>query len=79
MYFSSGKKYYKYRILHLTPTITYRHKYWYFWEIEFIFWKWNKRYEISRIDWKDHLERYEKLFFKKLKKNYIKKTVEEEG
>lgn len=63
---------YKYKIYHLTPTITYRHKYWYFWEIEFVFLKWNKRYEICRTDWKDHPDRDEKLFFKRLIKLYKK-------
>lgn len=36
------------------------------WEIEFIFWKWNKRYEICRTDWQDHPNRDAKLFFKRL-------------
>ena len=65
---------YKYKIYHLTPTVTYRHKYWYFWEIELIFWKWNKRFEISRTDWKDHLDRDEKWFWKRFIKVYQKKN-----
>ena len=61
-----------YGLLHLTPSIVYRHKYWYLWEIEFIFWKWSKRIEICRTDWNQHQEKDEKWFWKKLKKN-IKK------
>jgi len=42
---------YKYGWLHLMPTIEYRHKYWYMWEFEFIFWKWWKKIQITRTDW----------------------------
>jgi len=59
---------YAYNILHLTPTITYRHKYWYLWEIELMFYKWNKRYEICRTDWNQHQDRDEKWFWNKIKK-----------
>lgn len=57
-----------YGLYHLTPSIIFRHKYWYLWEIEFIFWKWSKRIEICRTDWNQHQEKDEKWFWKKIKK-----------
>lgn len=54
--------------LYLIPSIEFRHKYWYMWEIEFYFWKWNKRIEITRTDWQDHEDRDINLFFRKLRK-----------
>lgn len=41
----------KYGWTNLLPTIEYRHKYWYMWEIETKFLKWSKRVEITRADW----------------------------
>lgn len=35
----------------ILPSIEYRHKYWYMWELEFKFLKWSKRIEITRKDW----------------------------
>lgn len=56
----------------LFPTIEYRHKFWYMWEFEFMFWKWSKRIEITRTDWDKHPERDERLFWKRLIKAYEK-------
>ena len=57
---------------YLLPSIEYRHKFWYMWEIEFMFWGWSKRFEIVRTDWDKHPERDERLFWKRLKKLYNK-------
>lgn len=35
----------------ILPSIEYRHKYYYLWELEFKFLKWSKRIEITRKDW----------------------------
>ena len=59
---------YHYGWLHLMPTIEFRHKYWYMWEFNFKFWKWNKRIEITHVDWDKYPEKDEKLFWKKIKK-----------
>lgn len=59
---------YKYKLIHLTPSIIYRHKYWYLWEIEFVFWKWNKKIEICRTDWNKHHDKDEKWFWNNMKK-----------
>jgi hypothetical protein len=59
---------YQYGWIHLLPTIEYRHKYWYMWEFNFMFWKWNKKIEITRIDWNQHQEKDEEWFWRKFKK-----------
>jgi hypothetical protein len=59
---------------YLLPSIEYKHKFWYMWEFEFMFWKWSKRIEITRTDWKDHPEKDERLFWKRLKKLYKKEN-----
>jgi len=59
---------YTYKWIHIFPSLIYRHKFWYMWEYEIIWWKWNKRIEVCRTDWKDHPDRDEKLFWKRLKK-----------
>jgi len=51
---------YEYGLLHLLPTIEYRHKYWYMWEFEFIFWKWWKKIQITRTDWDKETNKNEK-------------------
>ena len=40
---------YEYGWLHLLPTVEYRHKYWYMWEFEFIFWKWWKKFKLLEL------------------------------
>lgn len=40
-----------YNWVNILPSIEYRHKYWYMWEIELKFLKWSKRIEIARTDW----------------------------
>ena len=35
----------------ILPSIEYRRKYWYMWELEFKFLKWSRRIEITRTDW----------------------------
>lgn len=56
---------YEYGWLHLLPTIEYRHKYWYMWELEFHFCKWQKRIEVCRTDWNEHQKKDEKWFWKR--------------
>lgn len=63
---------YDYGWLYLIPSIEFRHKYWYMWEIELFFWKWNKRIEITRTDWDKHQNRDEKFFWKRIKKRDLK-------
>lgn len=41
----------KYGWINIIPTIEYRHKYWYFWEIEVKFLKWSKRIEVTDTNW----------------------------
>jgi hypothetical protein len=41
---------YNYGWLNLLPSVEFRHKYWYLWEVELKFWKWNKRFEFCKVD-----------------------------
>ena len=56
--------------INILPSIEYRHKYWYMWEFEFMWWKSSKRIQITRTDWNKHQDRDEKLFWKRLIKKY---------
>lgn len=41
---------------YLLPTIEYRHKYWYLWEINFLFLHWHFNFEICHEDWNKYEE-----------------------
>ena len=58
--------------INLFPAIEYRHKYWYMWEFEFLFWKWSKRIEITRTDWDKHTDKDERWFWKRMRKLCMK-------
>lgn len=36
---------------YITPSIEYRHKYWYYWEISLSWWKWSIVIDFCRKDW----------------------------
>jgi len=36
---------------YITPSIEYRHKYWYYWEISLSWWKWSVVIGFCRKDW----------------------------
>ena len=36
---------------YIIPSVEYRHKYWYLWEISFSWWKWSVVCELCRKDW----------------------------
>ena len=40
-------------LIYFIPTIEYRHKYWYLWEISFLFLHWHFNIEICRKDWNE--------------------------
>lgn len=44
------KSYETYDWFYILPSIEIRHKYWYLWEINLSWLKWNRRYEIHKIE-----------------------------
>ena len=41
---------------YVLPSIEYRHKYWYLWEISLSWWKWSVVCEFCRSDWNKRKE-----------------------
>lgn len=41
---------------YILPSIEYRHKYWYLWEISLSWWKWSIVCEFCRSDWNKEKE-----------------------
>lgn len=37
---------------YVLPSVEYRHKYWYMWEISISWWKWSVVCELCRKDWR---------------------------
>ena len=46
---------YTYDYLYFIPTIEYRHKYWYLWDISLLFLDWHFNIEICREDWDKYI------------------------
>jgi hypothetical protein len=48
---NTTSEYCSFGLIYLIPTIEYRHKYWYLWEISLLFLKYHFNIQILRSDW----------------------------